>query len=333
VATALVTGATGLLGSYIVERLLADGWSVHALVRDIAAAGVLPDVEPVQGDVLDATRFSKAARGVDAVFHAAAVITPRGGWADFRRINIDGTRNAVDAAARAGARLLHVSSVAVYGPTARYAAEGGQRDEDVVLRPLPTGAHYARSKRESEQVVLEAHARGILWATAVRPPVIYGRRDRQFVPRIGRLLATGFAPIIGGGMSILSLVHGANVADGIVRAMSIDAAGGRAYNLANDFELTVRDFYRLAGEGLDRRIRLVPVPAPLARAGLAVVRLAGPLVLGSRMNVVSGSSSLDFITRDNPFSSDRARRELGWTPTVRPEVGVPDAFRWWATHR
>jgi nucleoside-diphosphate-sugar epimerase len=335
VPTALVTGATGLVGSYIVERLLADGWRVRALVRDASRGGPLSrfgvDLQP--GDVLDAGRFALAARGVDVVFHAAAAITARGGWEEFRRVNIDGTHHAVAAAARAGARLLHVSSVGVYGPSARYATPRRKTDEDVALQPLPETAFYARSKREAEEIVLAAHERGTAWATAVRPSVIYGRRDRQFVPRVARLLRCGFAPTISGGRSTLAIVNAANVADGAVRAAATDAAGGKAYNIANDFDVTVHDFYRLAAEGLGRRVRIVPVPMAVARAALAVVRAVGPVIFGSRINVVTESSSLDFITRDNPFSSDRARRELGWTPTVTPEMGIPDAFRWWAAHR
>jgi nucleoside-diphosphate-sugar epimerase len=335
VRTALVTGATGLVGSYIIERLLADGWTVRALVRDAARGGLLSrlGVGLQSGDILDAGRFAIAARGCDAVFHAAAAVTPRGGWSEFQRVNIEGTRNAVAAARRVGARLLQVSSVAVYGPGARYRSPSGKTDEGAVLQPLPEGALYARSKRESEEIVLAAHERGELWATAIRPSVIYGRRDRQFVPRVGRLLWRGFAPAIHGGRSTLSIVHAANVADGAVRAVGTEAAGGKAYNVANDFDVTVLEFYRLAAQGLGRRLRVVPVPAPVARLALATVRALGPAVLGSRMNVVTESSSLDFLTRDNPFSSELARRELRWAPVVTPEVGIPDAFRWWVAHR
>jgi 2-alkyl-3-oxoalkanoate reductase len=335
VPTALVTGATGLAGSYIVERLLADGWRVRALVRDPSRAQALREsgVELETADVLDSTGFSAAAHGVDVIFHAAAAITAVGGWEGFRRVNIDGTRNAVTAAAAAGARLVHVSSVGVYGPSARYDRTGGRTAEETPLRPLPEAAFYARSKRESEEIVLGAHTRREVWASALRPAVIYGRRDRQFVPRVGRLLRWGIAPVIGGGRSTLAIVHAANVADGVVRAAATPSAGGKAYNVANDFVVSVRDFYRLAGEGLGRSVRIVPVPMWIARAALAAARAVGPIVFGSRLNVVTSSSSLDFITRDNPFSSERARRELGWSPAVTPEVGIPDAFRWWAAHR
>ena len=94
--------------------------------------------------------------------------------------------------------------------------------------------------------MLDAHAEGKLWATAVRPDVVYGERDRQFVRRIARLLRFGFARVVGGGRSTLAVVHAANVADGLVRAATHDAAGGRAYNLANDFDVTVAEFFRLA---------------------------------------------------------------------------------------
>jgi len=198
----------------------------------------------------------------------------------------------------------------------------------VVLSPLPEAAFYARSKRESEELVLAAHTKGRIWATAVRPDVIYGRRDRQFVPRMARIIRRGVAPIIGDGNTTLALVHAANVADGAVRAATHEQAGGRTYNLANDFDVTVRQFFTWGGEGLGRRVRLLSVPKPMAQGAFSALVFAIKLVTAGRMSVLS-SGSLDFLTRDNPFTSERARRELGWSPPVRHEDGVPDAFRWW----
>jgi nucleoside-diphosphate-sugar epimerase len=328
VPRALVTGATGLVGSHIVERLVADGWSVRALVR--SANAELPDgVERSIGDVLDANSFSSAARGCDMIFHTAAAITQHGGWETYRHLNVDGTRNAVDAAQRSGARLLQLSSVAVYGPTGRYRGAGEKTSEDTPLGPLPEHAYYARSKRESEQLVIDAHHEGRIWATVVRPDVIYGRRDRQFVPRIARLLRRGFAPIVGGGRSTLPIVHAANVADGAVRAATSDAAGGRTYNLANDYDVTVRRFLELASQGLEQRIRLIPIALRVAKVAFKVAKRVIKIASGGRLHVVS-SASLAMLTEDNPFTSERARRELGWAPLVNPEDGIPDAFHWWA---
>ena len=331
-ARALVTGATGLVGSYVVERLLRDRWTVRALVRQPSAFLTGLGVATVTGDVLDADTFARAAAGCDVVVHAAAAITPRGGWESFRRLNVDGTRAAIGAAERAGARLVQVSSVAVYGAEGRYRDDARKTDEDVAFGPLPERAYYARSKRESERLVMDAHAAGRIWATAVRPVVVYGRRDRQFVPRVARLLRFGIAPIIGGGTTSFSIVHAANVADGIVRAPFVDRAGGRAYNLANDFDVTVRRFFDLAGAGLGKRLRLLSIPPAVAQGGLSGVKATLRALSGGRMSVVS-TASLNWFTRDNPFSSERARRELGWSPSVRPEDGIPDAFHWWAANR
>ena len=325
----LVTGATGLVGSYAVERFLADGWRVRALVRDARSASWLAErgVELHRGDILAPESFTTASTGCDVIVHAAAAVVTRGGWEAYRSANIDGTRNAIAAAERSGARLVQVSSVAVYGPDARYGGDGPCTEERA-LAPLPPHAHYARSKRESEALVLHAHAAGRIHASAVRPPVIYGVRDRQFVPRIARALRLGIAPLIAGGRSTLSIVHGANVADGIARAAVRDEAGGRAYNLANDHDVSVAEFIRLAAKGMGRRVVAIPFPLPVARAMMALLRLGATIAMGRNAGVMAGST-LSFLTTNNPFSSERARRELGWAPPVHPAQGIPEAFRWY----
>lgn len=331
---ALVTGATGQVGAHVTERLIADGWHVRALVRAPVNAKWVEKLGAslVPGDVLDGQRFRAAAEGCDVIFHAAAVVTASGGWEIYRAANIEGTRNAVAAAANARAKLVHVSSVAVYGGSARYRAGPGMADEDLALAPLPEGAHYARSKRESEALVMQAHAERRIWATAVRPDVIYGRYDRQFVPRVAGTMARGVWPRFGSGESTMAIVHAANVADGIVRAADIDAAGGRAYNLANDFDVSVNEFVRLAAEGLGRDVWRVPVPIPLAKMMFRGMGLVMRLVKGASMSRET-LNALAFLTRDNPFTSQRARKELGWAPPMRPEQGVPEAFRWWKSQR
>lgn len=332
---ALVTGATGMVGRHIAERLLADGWTVRAMVRDTARSRELAalGVELVVGDVLDQPDFVRAAARCEIVFHAAAEIMTRG-WERYRSVNVDGTRNAVSAAAAAHARLLQVSSVAVYGSATRYLGErqGMKTSEDLPLVPLHERSYYARSKRDSEEVVMAAHRAGRIWATAVRPDVIYGRHDRQFVPRIARLLRHGVVPLIAGGRSTLAVVHAAAVADGAVRAATSDVAGGRAYNLANDFDVTVREFFGYGARGLGATARFVPIPLWAVHGGLWTAKRAVRLLTLGRTRL-GGSTAVDFLTRDNPFTSERARTELGWAPAVRPETGVTDAFAWWRMQR
>lgn len=327
--TALVTGATGLVGSHLVERLHADGWTVRAMVREPERARWLESLgaELVTGDVLEAASLARCAAGATTLFHTAAAIFPRGGWEAFRVPNIEGTRNVIAATEQSGARLVHMSSVAVYGGASRYRGDGARTDELTPLKPISDDAWYARSKRESEALVMDAQRAGRIWASAIRPCVIYGRRDRQFVPRAAKLFARGVAPLLRGGRSVLGIVHAANVADVAVRAAQRDVANGRAYNAANDHPLPVKEFIQLASEGLGRHVRAIPLPYQLTRmAAVAASKLASALGKGSSFSPVQ---SLDFLARDNPFSSDLARRELGWSPPVHPRDGVPDAFRWW----
>ncbi len=328
-SVALITGASGLVGSHLVEQLRRDGWTLRALVRNRATTGWLEaqGVELRDGDTQDAAAFCRAAEGAQFVFHCAAAITPRGGWEAYRAPNIDGTVNAVDAAARAGARLLHLSSVAVYGPEGRYALSHGEGLQELQpLRPISEQWWYARSKRESEALVMHAHRAGRVWATAVRPCVIYGPRDRQFIPRVATVLRLPLVPRIGDGRAVLSIVHARSVAEVAVRAVTADIAGGRAYNVTNDAPISVRNFYEAAQEGLGVRARWLPVPGALAQGALGGVgavlralRIPGSALLNAR--------SLDFLLQDNPFSSKRARIELGWTSAVNPLAAVAEAFR------
>ena len=334
---ALVTGATGLVGSHITEQLASEGWTVRALVRDPRAAAWIRELgasDLVRGDVLDAASFAAAAAGTEVIFHAAAAITPSvGDWDSYRTVNVGGTEAAIAAARASGARLMHVSSVAVYGPHGRYRSDGVATDEASPMPPIPNASFYARSKRESEQLVMAAHGRGEIWATAIRPDVIYGKRDRQFVPRMARLFSRLRAfPLPGGGKNTLAIINAASVADAAIRAAASEIAGGRAYNVANEGDTTLRQFIALAASGMGNWIIPLPIPLGVVAAGLSVIkRLTRTLHIPGAE--ILQHASLDFVSRDNPFSSARAERELGWRPVVSPSDAIPDAFRWWARER
>lgn len=328
---ALVTGATGMLGSYITERLLEDGWSVRALVRSRERGAWLEEVgaELVDGSLENVDSLTVAAESCDAVFHAAAAMGAGGDWEEYRRGNVEGTRSVVEAASGAGARLVHVSSTAVYG-AARY--NDKPTDERVPLPELPAYDVYGRSKQEAEAVVLDAHRTGRAWGAVVRPPVMYGCRDRQFAPRMAPVLKGGLFPRIRGGRTTLALVHARHVAEGAILAATTENAGGKAFLLANDFPVTVTDLIRCAQAGLGRRIYAPAVPMAIGRAGF--VALQGFLKAIGRSDLARhATGTLNMLTKDNPFTSDRARNELGWSPSIVPDIGLTEAFRFWKSAR
>ncbi len=205
-------------------------------------------------------------------------------------------------------------------------------DESVPLPELPAADAYGRSKQEAERLVLDAHARGRVWAAVVRPPVMYGPRDRQFVPRVGPVLERGLFPLIAGGRTTLTLVHADAVADGAIRAATTDRAAGRVYHLTNDFDVTVADLVRFASRGLRRRVLAPRVPGAVGRAAFRLLAVA--LVTAGRRDLAPHAVGLLLmLTRDNPFTSERARRELAWAPTIRPAEGLAEAFSWWKGNR
>lgn len=322
---ALVTGATGMLGSYIVGQLVAGGWSVRALVRYPGGATWLEEMgaELVPGSLEDRDSLVAAARRCDAVFHTAAEIGA-GAGEKFRRGNVLGTANVVEAAAE-GARLIHVSTTAVFG-RARY--HDKPTDESYPLPALPEYDAYGRSKQQAETVVLEAHAAGRIWGAVVRPPVMYGLRDRQFVPRLGPLFERRIFPLIDGGRAILTLVHAGSVAEGAILASSTKVAGGRVFHLTNDHPVDVSLLAHAAGEGLGRRIVTPTLPLAVGAAAFAALRIA--LRVAGRGDLARHAhGTLEMLTRDNPFTSERARSELGWQPSGDPAAKLAEAFRWW----
>jgi nucleoside-diphosphate-sugar epimerase len=193
---------------------------------------------------------------------------------------------------------------------------------------LPEHEVYGRSKQAAERLVLEAHERGTVWTAIVRPPVMYGVRDRQFVPRIAPIFQRGFFPLLGGGASTLSLTHARSIAEGALLVGTNESAGGKIYHLTDDFPITVSDLVRYGAEGLGCRVRRIHVPTAVAKVGFGILK---PLLIAVGRGDLAPHTegTLDMLTRNNPFTSRRAREELGWIPTTRPEVGIPEAFRSW----
>lgn len=328
----MITGATGMLGSHVVAGALQEGWKVRALVRCPSQAAWLEarGVELVVGDIRDAGAVRHAARGCGAVVHTAAAIGSGRETGHFFRGNVLGTEHVLVAAREASARLVHVSSTAVIG-SARY-RDDAPTTEDMPLPDLPDWDAYGRTKQAAERRVLEASERGDVWATVVRPPMMYGCRDRQFVPRVAPVVERGYAPIIAGGGTTLPLVHAGSVAAGILAALQCDGAVGRVYHLTEDRPVTVRMLVEAAVRGLGGSARTVEVPRPVARVGF--LALAGALSVAGRVDLARHArGSYLTLTRDNPFSAKRARRELGWHPEIDPAQALEDAFRWWSERR
>jgi len=325
----LVTGATGLLGSHIVEKLLAAGEPVRALVRSPAGASQLPpsaDLEAAQGDVTDAASLEAAMKGVRTVYHAAAQVGDWGPWERFVAVTIRGTANALAAARAAGVRrFLHVSSISTYGHPD---GEGLVLDETAPLGvSLHRWSYYSRAKVEAEKLVRAAHARGDVPVTVVKPSWLYGPRDRASMPRLIRAIRAGKAKLIGDGDNRLNLTYAGNEAEGCILAATNEKAVGQTYNLSGDGVITQAEYFNRIAACVCAKPVTRRVPYRVAYGAAFVMEMLGHL-LRRRTPPLVTRYSVWLMGRRCFFSSDKARRELGWKPTVGYDEGIRLSVDW-----
>ena len=317
-----VTGGTGLIGRAVLGEHRARGVPARALVRSESGAEIVrgTGAEPVTGQGTDPAAW-RYLEGCTGIIHAAALIAQKATWTEFERVNVNGTRLAAERARAEGVPLVHVSSVAVYGRT----GDATGVDEDYAWQRVSDGAWYARSKRLAEEAVWREADRG-LRAVAIRPCVVYGEHDRLFLPKLVRATRFRLMPIIGTGEQPLPLVHARNVAVAVVTALMTPAAWGRPFNTANDGEIGARAFLAAIGRGTGRNIRTLAVSEKAAMAGARGLGRFVRLLTGNRYPG-SLASAVRFWRGGNPYSSERAKRDLGWRPVVKHEDGVEAACR------
>jgi len=318
----LVTGATGFVGSAVARALVAAGYPVRALIRPSSVRNNLAglDLETVDGDICDEPALARAMTGVRYVVHVAA---------DYRlwardpaaivRTNVDGTRNVMEAALRAGVeRIVYTSSVA----TLAVRDDGEAADESVPLDEASAVGAYKRSKVAAERVVEAMIARARLPAVIVNPSTPVGPRDIKPTPT-GRIIveaARGRMPaFVDTGMN---LVHVDDVAQGHVAALAHGRIGERYILGGENVPLVnmLRDIARISGRRAPRwKLPRGPL-FPLAAVAETIARV---------------SSHEPFLTRDGLrmsahrmfFTSAKAERELGYRARPYGE-GLRDAVAW-----
>jgi nucleoside-diphosphate-sugar epimerase len=321
----LVTGATGLIGSHIAEQLIARGQRVRALVRPNSDTAFLSGlgVELIPGDLLDLASVRRAVAGADVVYHAAARVSDWGPWSQFASGIIDTTRNLLEACrAESVGRLLHVSSLAVYGHPREC---NGQITEQSPLGQNPTfWDYYMLAKLRAEELV----RRSMPAATIVRPSWSYGPRDRNTVPRLAQALSAGRVPIVGSGNNRVNVLYAADVADGAILAANCPQAQGQAYNLSSTDDVTQRDFLNTLTDGLGLPRIHRRLPAGLVMQGAFLMELFGRCLRRSRPPTIT-RKAVQLALRSTRYSFDKARKELHWQPRVPVQEGVERTLAWY----
>jgi nucleoside-diphosphate-sugar epimerase len=328
----LVTGATGFLGSHLVERLVHEGQPVRVLTRPSSDTRFLDSlaVEKVVGDLTEVATVERACRGVEVVYHAAAKVGEWGPWREFQRHTVEATRNLANAARRASVRrFLHVSSISAYGDS--------NRKNLVLEETCPLGCHswrwnhYGRAKAQAEKDLWRLHEDTGFPLTVIRSGWIYGPRDRAIFPRFHRLLRAGRVPILGDGQNLLSVVFVGNLVDACLLAAAQERAVGQAYNCSSDGPITQREFLHLWADALGCPRPVRRVPYRLAFSAAVLCESAAHL-LGSRTAPFATRYGVWVLGRRLHFPTDKIREQLGWRPRVSYREGIDLTARWCLEH-
>jgi nucleoside-diphosphate-sugar epimerase len=318
---AAVTGATGFVGSHLVDALRARGAEVSCLVRSLdkaKAAGLGEGSRLVAGSLHDASALRSLAAGADVLFHVAGALTATAGDnGQFARVNREGTERLVEAArAEQVPRLVYVSSLAASGPSRR----GAPLSDAGAGQPVTA---YGRSKLAGEEVV---RASGIPF-TIVRPPSVYGPRDRnQFLPAF-RLARSGWAPVLGDGLQELSLIHVRDLADALLAVADRREAEGKTYHAAHPEVVTQRQLFAAVGRAVGRKVRVVALPRPVVWAVLYGVGAVADFV-GSA-TVLRPTKAAEFFAPAWTCSSEALVKDVGWKARLPLEEGLAETAHWY----
>jgi nucleoside-diphosphate-sugar epimerase len=316
----LITGATGLIGSHLTQRLIEENFHVRALVRNPGKAGWLKEIgaEIVQGDITDAESMISAAQGCQVIFHGAAWVSERGTKDEIWKANVQGTQNAVNAALAARVqRFIQISSCAVYGSRQEF-----DIDESYPMRK--TGKLYWDSKIDAEEIVQQSQKQHGLPIVIARVSQVYGPRSYQFTIRPIEVIKAGKMILIDGGRHLCKPVFIANLMDGLMLCAQKEQAIGEAINLTDGSPIPWRDFFGAYGRMLGEE-SFPSLPYSLAWSAALLFEIQAKIT-GKKASFTR--SAVQSLRSSNSFSNKKAKSILNWEPRFNLEQGMQQTENW-----
>jgi nucleoside-diphosphate-sugar epimerase len=292
----LITGAGGFVGKSLTAEIYRQGYSVRAATRSKVIKVEGPEVIVV-ADIDGDTDWLAALKDVDMVIHLAARVHMMTDYsanplADFRKVNVDGTKCLAEAAARAGVkRFVYVSSVKVNG-------EQTTSPYTELNEPKPQDA-YGIAKWEAEQVLHKVTAETSMEVVIVRPPLVYGAGVKGNFAQMIKVLAKGIPLPFASVKNIRSFIYVENLVHALILCATHPGAAGQTYLVSDGQDISTPDLLRKLSSAVGRSAKLLPCP-------LALIRLAGRLF--------GKSDQIDKLVGSLQVDSSKIRCELGWQP-------------------
>ena len=319
----LVTGATGFIGSYLVDALQKKGEQVRALVRKTSNIDFLKklDVEIITGDLIEADSLNNACQDVDKIFHSAALV---GDWLplkDTYEINVKGTANLLDSARdNKIKRFVYISTLGVLGLRDHY-----QTPDD----PPGPKAHdaYIDTKIESEKRVSDFGRLHNTPFTIIRPGFVFGPRDKKIVPKTVDFIKKGKFVFIGNGQNKVNLIYVENLADITVKASNADEAEGQTYNVTNDSGLNFKEFISMIADIWQLPRPRTHIPKNLAHLVCALLEFKAKIYKAKKPPLLN-KSRLKFLSLNLDFDISKIKQDLGYQPEIDIKEGLIRTRAW-----
>jgi nucleoside-diphosphate-sugar epimerase len=315
-----IAGATGFIGSHLAGALAGRGHAVTCLARSPARLRWIQDlpVRIVFGDVSVPHSLDPFAEGQDVIIDAAGLTKART-LEELVRVNVAGTLNLL-AAARSRSpglrRFFYLSSQEAMGPN----PDERPLTEDAEQKPF---TRYGRSKAEAEKAL--RGLQGTVPVTVIRPPGVYGPRDRDFLA-LFRLAARGIQPVFGLGNTV-SIVYVKSLVEGICLAIERPVGSFRSYFFTDGEPLTQTAFTDLMALALGRRALRVSIPPFVARAVAAVAEAASAVT--GRAPLLNRENLEKYAREYWIVSDERARVELDYRPLCSTAQGIRETAAWY----
>lgn len=317
---ALVTGATGFLGLYIVEQLKARGDHVRAFCRRSTPELEKLHVEIAFGDLQDRNAVHRACQGMDIVFHVAGVAGIWGPWKHFYKVNTEGTHHVIE-----GCRLHGINRL-VYTSSPSVTFNGVDQCGVDESAPYPSRwlCHYPHSKALAEQAVLAANDTSLA-TCSLRPHLIWGPRDHHLIPRLIERARIGKLRRIGDGTNLIDMIYIENAAQAHLQAADALSVGskvaGRAYFISQGEPVNCWQWIDalLVAHGLPRVQKSISLKAAYRiGAALEVIHTALRISAEPRMTRFLAAQ----LGTSHYFSIANAQRDFGYLPKISAEEGM-----------
>lgn len=318
----LITGANGFIGSHLVEKFLKEGHKVFGLVRPTSDLSLINDMEVSlkYGDITDYSSIEKALYDTDIVVHNAGLASDWGSLELFRKINLSGTMNVAEAAAKSGVnRIVYMSTTAIHG--FNHSCPQSENDKK---NPV---FNYGVSKLEAENWIMNFGDKNRIEVTSIRPGNVFGPRDHTFIEKYMKALVSGKIAYVNRGLSLTCPTYVENLVHGVLLASIHKSAPGNAFIITDGLQINWKQFTEAIADEMHLPHPKLTIPFRLSlfiawlSEGLYKLAAASNAPLLTKYRVYNGGT-------DYHFSIQKAKDILGYEPVTGLKEAIGKTVLW-----